>query len=80
MDPLGLGRLMPRTEREDLLSRIEVEEAKLASLDEQRSEIQDRLTELERQLELQGDSSPQVAATFPAQASLPTSMRHQHPL
>jgi len=65
---LESGRLMPRTEREDLLSRIEVEEAKLASLDERRSEIQDRLTELKRQLKSQGDLSPQVAATFPAQA------------
>ena len=68
MDPLELGRLMSRPEREDLLSLIEAEEAALASLDHERSEIKKRLTELNRQLKLQGESSPRVAVTFPAQA------------
>ena len=60
--------MMPRTEREELLSRIEAEEARLANLDEQRSEVENRLTELKRQLKSQGELSRRIAVTTPAES------------
>jgi superfamily II DNA or RNA helicase len=59
---------MPRTEREELLSRIEAQEARLASLDHERSEIEKRLTELKRELSSLDDLPPEIAVTIPVQA------------
>lgn len=59
---------MPRTEREELLSRIEAEEARLANLDYERTEIKRRLTELKQQLETPSDLSPRITEISPTNA------------
>jgi len=59
---------MPKTERGNLLSCIEAEEARLASLDYERTEIKRRLTELKQQLESPSDLSPRITEISPTNA------------